>query len=84
MTAGTSKRRDFDPPDTAAWGPIPSDEATFILLTDPDGPDLSEPGDSGGPFYRDHIAFGTMVGEFGVLRRVPFTQPPITSRFPSA
>ena len=45
---------------------VPNSQAGFIYVDSNSSLDLCEPGDSGGPWYRNENAFGIMSGQFGV------------------
>lgn len=45
---------------------VPSANPTFMLVKPEGGPDMVNPGDSGGPVYLGHSAYGLVSGEIGL------------------
>jgi archaellum component FlaF (FlaF/FlaG flagellin family) len=50
---------------TSYIGTPPDSTWTYIVVDNPSNIDLSEPGDSGGPWFNGYTAYGTMVGQLG-------------------
>jgi hypothetical protein len=59
-TCGYLKSKTFQP------GYVPNANATFMLVQPNGGPDMVNGGDSGGPVYLGHSAYGLVSGEYGL------------------